>query len=137
MVQWCMLKTEAIKLLGGSIASAAEAIGVTYQAVDKWPAELPPRIADRVHAALWRQSQDATVKRLESTLNRTEPSEAPAGAAEPVDPYSPAHDETVKRLMQATKPLARRRTDRDGPGARDERLRGGHAGSTNRERHPS
>jgi hypothetical protein len=124
-----MLKTEAIKLLGGSIASAAEAIGVTYQAVDKWPAELPPRIADRVHAALWRQSQDSPVK-------RPEPSEAPAGAAEPVDPYTPAQDETVKRLMQATKPR-RRSTDRDGPGARDERLRGGHAGSTNRERHPS
>lgn len=56
MVQYSMLKTEAIELLGGSIAAAAEAIGVTYQAVDKWPDELPPRIADRVQAALWRQS---------------------------------------------------------------------------------
>lgn len=52
-----MLKTEAIELLGGSIPAAAEAIGVTYQAVDKWPDELPARIMDRVQAALWRKSQ--------------------------------------------------------------------------------
>lgn len=52
-----MRKTEAIELLGGTVAAAAEAIGVTYQAVDKWPDELPPRIADRVQAALWRRSQ--------------------------------------------------------------------------------
>ena len=49
-----MLKSQAIELLGGTTATAAEAIGVTYQAVDKWPDELPPRIADRVQAALWR-----------------------------------------------------------------------------------
>jgi len=52
-----MRKTEAIELLGGSVAAAAEAIGVSYQAVDKWPKKLPPRIADRVQAALWRKSQ--------------------------------------------------------------------------------
>lgn len=52
-----MRKTEAIELLGGSIPAAAEAIGVTYQAVDKWPDELPSRISDRVEAALWRKSQ--------------------------------------------------------------------------------
>jgi hypothetical protein len=49
-----MLKAEAIRSLGGTIAAAADAIGVSYQAVDKWPEELPPRIADRVQAALWR-----------------------------------------------------------------------------------
>lgn len=49
-----MLKTEAIALLGGSVPAAASAVGVTYQAVDKWPDELPQRIADRVQAALWR-----------------------------------------------------------------------------------
>ncbi|MDM0024105.1 hypothetical protein [Variovorax saccharolyticus] len=52
MVQSAMLKTKAIELLGGSTATAAEAIGVTYQAVDKWPDELPARIVDRVIAAL-------------------------------------------------------------------------------------
>jgi hypothetical protein len=50
-----MLKSKAIELLGGSVASAAKAIGVSYQAVDKWPDELSPRIADRVLAALARQ----------------------------------------------------------------------------------
>lgn len=50
-----MRKAEAIELLGGSITSAANAIGISYQAVDKWPDELPPRIADRVYAALWKQ----------------------------------------------------------------------------------
>lgn len=57
MVQWVMRKSEALELLGGSIPAAADAIGVTYQAVDKWPDELPQRIADRVQAALWRKSQ--------------------------------------------------------------------------------
>jgi hypothetical protein len=50
-----MHKSKAIELLGGSVASAAKAIGVSYQAVDKWPDELPPRIADRVFAALARE----------------------------------------------------------------------------------
>lgn len=49
-----MKKAEAIEALGGSIAAAAEAINVSYQAVNQWPEELPPRIADRVQAALWR-----------------------------------------------------------------------------------
>ena len=50
-----MLKSKAIELLGGSVASAAKEIGVTYQAIDKWPDELPPRIADRVLAAVARK----------------------------------------------------------------------------------
>ena len=54
MVQCRMRKAKAIELLGGTTALAAEAVGVTYQAVDKWPDPLPPRIEDRVQAALWR-----------------------------------------------------------------------------------
>lgn len=50
-----MLKAKAIELLGGTVASAAEEVGVSYQAVDKWPDELPQRIADRVLAALARK----------------------------------------------------------------------------------
>lgn len=50
-----MDKATAIALLGGSVASAADAIGITYQAVDKWPDPLPPRIADRVLAAIARK----------------------------------------------------------------------------------
>ena len=50
-----MQKTKAIELLGGTISAAAEAIGVSYQAIDKWPEELPDRIADRVVAAIARK----------------------------------------------------------------------------------
>ena len=49
-----MQKETAIQNLGGSITAAAKAIGVSYQAVRKWPDPLPPRIADRVTAALVR-----------------------------------------------------------------------------------
>lgn len=52
-----MLKVEAIKLLGGSVSAAADAVGVSYQAIGKWPEVLPARIADRVQAALWRMQQ--------------------------------------------------------------------------------
>lgn len=55
-----MLKVEAIKLLGGSVSAAADAVGVSYQAIGKWPEVLPARIADRVQAALWRMQQAAT-----------------------------------------------------------------------------
>lgn len=57
VVQLRMLKTHAIELLGGTVTSAADAIGVSYQAIVKWPAELPPRIVDRVQAALYRKQQ--------------------------------------------------------------------------------
>lgn len=50
-----MLKTKAIELLGGSIVAAADAVGVSYQAVNQWPDELPARIADRVLAVLARR----------------------------------------------------------------------------------
>jgi hypothetical protein len=52
-----MRKTEAIELLGGSVTAAARAIGISYQAVAKWPDDLPPRIADRVVAARSRQAE--------------------------------------------------------------------------------
>jgi hypothetical protein len=52
-----MDKLEAIELLGGTASAAAQAVGVTVQAVQQWPAKLPARIADRVQAALWRKSR--------------------------------------------------------------------------------
>ena len=55
MVQCCMLKQKAIELLGGTVTAAADAIGISYQAVDKWPEELPDRISDRVLAVLARK----------------------------------------------------------------------------------
>ena len=68
-----MDKAKAIELLGGK-ASAAEAIGISYQAEDKWPDPLPSRISDRVLAALAR-------KHLPAELLGTEGApEAPAEA---------------------------------------------------------
>lgn len=52
-----MTKTEAITLLGGSVAKAAEAIGINSQAISQWPMELPARLIDRVQAALWRMQE--------------------------------------------------------------------------------
>lgn len=49
-----MTKAEAIEVLGGSTQSAADAVGISYQAVWKWPDVLPPSIADRVVAAKMR-----------------------------------------------------------------------------------
>ena len=54
-----MKKADAIANLGGSVASAAAAIGITSQAISMWPTVLTPRIADRVVAALVRQPRSA------------------------------------------------------------------------------
>ena len=51
-----MKKQTAIELLGGTISLASKAIGVSYQAVNKWPDELTARVEDRVWAALARIS---------------------------------------------------------------------------------
>lgn len=55
MVQFGMLKQKAIELLGGFVTAAAEAIGISYQAVNQWPDVLPVRISDRVLAAVARK----------------------------------------------------------------------------------
>ena len=47
-----MKKTDAINLLGGSRSSAAKALGVSYQAINKWPEYLSDRIEARVVAAI-------------------------------------------------------------------------------------
>lgn len=46
-----MKKADAIQKLGGTISSAAKAIGISYQAVNQWPDELSRAIEDRVIAA--------------------------------------------------------------------------------------
>ena len=72
-----MLKAEAINLLGGTTAAAADAIGVSYQAVDKWPdGELPARIADRVLAALARRKLPPAVLQGLCTPDKAEPKAA-------------------------------------------------------------
>lgn len=60
MVQWGMNKSDAIEILGGSVSAAAKAIGISYQAVAKWPDVLTPRIADRVVAAQSRLRRSAS-----------------------------------------------------------------------------
>lgn len=50
-----MLKSDALRLLGGTISSAARKVGITASAVSQWPDELPPAIADRVVAAIARE----------------------------------------------------------------------------------
>ena len=57
-----MFKQKAIELLGGTITAASEAIGISYQAVSKWPDELPPRISDRVFAAIARKSNEEAIE---------------------------------------------------------------------------
>lgn len=66
-----MKKKLAIDLCGGTVQLAAEKVGVTYQAVNKWPDELPPRIADRVIAALVREGKDVPVELLTARVPET------------------------------------------------------------------
>jgi hypothetical protein len=51
-----MRKNDAIHILGGSTQKAADALGVTYQAVKVWPETLPLRIADRCIGAYVRKN---------------------------------------------------------------------------------
>lgn len=64
-----MTKNEALNLLGGTVESAARAIGITASAVSQWPDELPQRVADRVQAALWRKAQGVTVRETAEALD--------------------------------------------------------------------
>ena len=58
-----MNKSEAIKLLGGTVSSAASVVGITPQAVSSWPDLLPQRLIDRVQAALWRLEHERDRKK--------------------------------------------------------------------------
>lgn len=49
-----MNKCEALANFS-SVKAAADEIGCTPEAVRMWPDPLPPRIRDRVQAALWRR----------------------------------------------------------------------------------
>lgn len=59
-----MKRTTALELLGGTVASAAKAIGVTTQAVYAWDEELAPAIADRVIAAYARRFPSPEITEL-------------------------------------------------------------------------
>lgn len=68
-----MDKHSAIELLGGTPSAAAEEIGISSAAVSQWPEVLPPRIADRVQAALWRRLQ-----RAQATADQAQVAQPPA-----------------------------------------------------------
>ena len=55
-VRMTIQKTDAIAVLGGSKRDAASALGVSYQAIDKWPETLSNKVADRVLAAWARRN---------------------------------------------------------------------------------
>ena len=76
-----MNKAKAIELLGGSIASVAEAVGVSSQAVSQWPDPLPERIADRVLAALARKHLPAKMIGGKSPVQTAAKATAGAGSA--------------------------------------------------------
>ena len=78
MVQCRMLKTTAIALLGGTVASAAREIGVSYAAVNKWPETLPPRIADRVLAVQARKYLSADLLGDATAANDSAPAQGVA-----------------------------------------------------------
>ena len=82
----CMKKSEAIELLGGTVTSAARAIGISPAAVSVWPDELRPRVADRVQAALWRIAQGVH--------------QQAAPAAEPADQEGRITDPGVRKIQR-------------------------------------
>lgn len=55
-----MRKDTAYSLLGGTPATVAHHVGCSRQAVVKWPAKLPRRVADRVLAARVRLEWEVT-----------------------------------------------------------------------------
>lgn len=71
-----MLKTFAIRVLGGTPTSAAQAIGISVSAVCQWPEVLPDKTRDRVQAAQWRRRQAAL---------RKDASAVPADEFDPTD----------------------------------------------------
>ncbi len=56
-----MTKTEAIQCCGGTVQALADAVGVSGSAISQWPEELPPRLRDRVQAALYRRLEACPV----------------------------------------------------------------------------
>lgn len=60
-----MKKIDATSRLGGTPTAAAEAIGITSQAYSQWPDYLPPRLVDRVQAAIARQHLPASLLGIE------------------------------------------------------------------------
>lgn len=82
-----MRKEYAIKLLGGSTASAAESLGITYQAVSKWPEVLSSAISDRVVAAVARADPKSWPKNWAQISESSQPHlpQCPTNDSTPAD----------------------------------------------------
>lgn len=78
-----MQKSKAIELLGGTVSSAAGAIGINPQAISQWPDELPPRLVDRVIAAIARERMG--VDALLSAANHQQHGRTDATTSEAAD----------------------------------------------------
>lgn len=76
-----MYKQEAIEMLGGTVGSAAIAVGVTHAAISSWPEVLPARLSDRVQAALWRKEQAIRDEARGKASTRSLPRMSPARRA--------------------------------------------------------
>ena len=66
-----MNKQDALDLFGGRPTDAANALGITRQAVNGWPKELPQSISDRVIGAAMRTGVDKvrSIAELEQKLD--------------------------------------------------------------------
>jgi len=64
-----MEKARAIKCFG-TVLNLAQAIGIKHQAIYGWPDDLPPRIEDRVIAALLRADRITEAVKLAQRQTR-------------------------------------------------------------------
>lgn len=69
-----MKKEHAIERLGGSVASAAAAIGISSSAISQWPEVLPPRLEDRMLAAFVRKQHPKVVREFTAPIPNTQAS---------------------------------------------------------------
>jgi hypothetical protein len=101
-----MLKSKAITLLGGTTTLAAEALGVSYQAVDKWPDDLPPRIADRVVAAIARRHLPPELIGAEGAPERPDAPPPPDAHPAPGAPNDRRHNDRRANARAAAQPIS-------------------------------
>nr|CUV20413.1 conserved exported protein of unknown function [Ralstonia solanacearum] len=104
MIRWVknaligpMQKSTAIRLLGGSPAMAAKAIGVTTQALSQWPQSLPRRLEDRVVAAATRKYLASELGRLMAAAERGAVQERVLHVESPATDVRPAARATPPR----------------------------------------
>jgi len=91
-----MEKKEAIRLLGGTPRSAAEACGISVQAVSQWPVVLTKDIENRVLAALARRHLPPSL--LGAAGTQADGATAPKASGEPDAQRKGGADHAERRL---------------------------------------